>query len=124
MRFKSIYCLLAILLVIISCTTSETSGDVMNIGKTEAVEIANQEVERLGYNIKSMNVEVVKNLMPSTWSNSSDVESRYFKEEKNKLNGKEFWMIYYSPKVLKLGGDVRLFVDINNGDILVRVRGK
>lgn len=96
----------------------------MKIFKEEAIKIANNEIEKLGYDVKNMEMEISKYNTPWNKYLPKNSDSEYIIERKNKLINKEYWAIYYKPKGLILGGDICVFVDSTNGEIITTIRGK
>jgi len=116
-------------LIVVFLSNSVWAGD-MKITNEQAIEIANRKAISLGYNAKFMNMQITLHNVP--WNKCLPKEestSEYVRERQNKLNGKEYWAIYYYPRpqveegIVK-GGDVCIFVDSQNGEVLTNYRGK
>ncbi len=102
-------------------------GGDMEITKKEAIKIANKEVIKLGYDVKSMDVWISKYNTPWNAYLPKDSKSEYHIERQNKLKGKKYWAVNHTPKPstgIVLGGNVCIFVDANNGEIITSIRGK
>lgn len=101
----------------------------MNITKEQIIEIANKEAIMLGYDTKIMDIKVTKYNTPWNDYLPKDCNSDYCIERQNKLMNKEYWAVYYyyKPKQAEesyKGGDLCIFVNANNGDIITIYRGK
>ena len=103
-------------------------GGDMEITKDKAIEIANKEAKKLGYDIESMNIKITKHNTPWNEYLPKESETEYDVERKKQLTNKEYWAVYYYPKQEKnypiLGGDICIFVDSSSGEIITNIRGK
>lgn len=95
----------------------------------KALELANKEAITLGYDIKSMNVELDEN--NTAWNTFISKYPSYLEnnpEIKNKLKDRNYWAVYYKPTVkpgeILFGGGLLVFVDSSNGEIITVIRGK
>jgi hypothetical protein len=103
----------------------ETMGQPAKISKEQAIVIANDEVKKLEYEIANMGVKATIHNEPWNPYLPKDSTSQYIKERKDKLSGKQYWAVYYSPKdPLRIGGDVCIFIDSQTGDVVTSYRGK
>ena len=100
-----------------------------NISYEQAIEIAGKEALRLGYDIKSMELqEISKHYDP--WNNylPRKSNSEYVLLRRDKLKGKEYWAVYYGrrrkPGRRGKGGGICVFIDSATGEILTTYRGK
>lgn len=98
-------------------------GNDMRIVENMAIEIANKEAKKLGYNIESMTVRASHYKSPLN-EYISDSKEEYYVERRGKLKNKEYWAIYYSDPKFNKGGDICIFVDSSNGEIITSIRGK
>jgi hypothetical protein len=110
-------------------TAIEMYGDNLSITKDNAISIANKKVTELGYDIKSMDVEVSLNNTP--WNECLPQYSGEpaLDKMREKLVNKEYWFVYYSPKPQGkndriFGGDLCIFIDSKTGEIIMYLRGK
>lgn len=113
--------LLSFLITIIAC------GADMKITKEKAITIANKEAIKLGYGIKNMDVWITKYDTPWNDYLPKDSNSQYVIERINKLKGKEYWAVSYTPKKetgIVFGGNLCLFIDYENGKIIATIMGK
>ena len=106
---------------------SWASGEIkfMKTSRAQAIEIANREAERLGYKTTTMNLELDEHNTfwnkyissgPSFWPNNP-----WYKE---KLKNKEYWAVYYAPKIPQKGGDLWCFIDRTTGEVITHLKGK
>jgi hypothetical protein len=102
------------------------SGDM--ISQDKAVEIANEEITILGYNLKNMEIRVSFHENPWNEYLPRNDTSKYVSVRKNKLEDKKYWAVYYFVKTkndqITVGGDVCIFIDANTGEIITNYRGK
>ncbi len=93
------------------------------ITKEKAIEIANSEAEKLGYDVESMSVEATKYSNP--WNEYVPKDNKEYAAERNQLKNKQYWAVYYAPmgKHIK-GGDLCIFVDYNTGMVITKIRWK
>ncbi len=94
------------------------------ITKTEAVTIANKEATRLGYNLNR--IESSADAENSVWTHylrQGVLRLRHLNLER-KLASKRFWAIYYAPRQSQFGGDLFVFVDKENGDVIDHLKGQ
>lgn len=129
MRLKLIYIVIIILVTIIHLIINVKAYEGnMKITKEKAIEIANKEAKELGYDVESMNIELTKYNTPWNKYLPKESETEYDMERRKKLTNKEYWAVYYYPKpqrnqVVK-GGDICIFIDANNGDVITNIRWK
>ena len=129
MRLKLIYFLSAIYVALMFFyATVEVYGNDMKIIKEKAIGIANKEAKKLGYDVESMNIKITKYNTPWNEYLSKESKTEYDIERKKRLTNKEYWAVYYYPKPQKdqvmKGGDICIFVDANNGEIITNIRWK
>lgn len=91
--------------------------------ENKAIEIANKEAKKIGYDIESMNVKTAHYKTPSN-EYLPDSEEKYYVDRRSKLENKEYWAIYYFDPKLKKGGDICIFIDSSSGEVITSVRGK
>lgn len=104
---------------------SGTLGSNMVITKEHAIEIADREAMRLGYDTKVMNMEIdEQNTKWSTYILSTPSALEGARELKDALKKRKYWAVYYGPKGLVLGGDIFIFIDRDTGEILGVLRGR
>jgi hypothetical protein len=109
--------------------TIRAYGVDMKVSKDEAIEIANRESKRFGYDKETMNVEATKYNTPWNEYLPKNSNEKYYVERMNKLNNREYWAVYYYPNPEKVGigykgGDFCIFVDANTGEIITDIRWK
>jgi hypothetical protein len=98
-------------------------GSDMQITEDKAVWIANTLAKNLGYDVESMRVEATHYTTPSNKYLAGHREG-YYDNERNSLQGKKYWIVYsYNPK-FKKGGDIIVFIDSSNGEIIFYILGK
>ncbi len=118
MRLRKFY-LLIFLQVAVALTafmTLEAYGTNTRITEDKAIELANKEGKKLGYDVDSMRVKATHYTTPSN-PYLSDSDDRYTLERRDKLKNKEYWAVYYvNPKFTK-GGDLCIFIDSNTGEV-------
>jgi uncharacterized protein YcfL len=119
----------------VNCDTvtskKNSSTEVDQINQADAIKIANEEASRLDYNIYDKKTTVGKEAI--TWD-SLIVQYKYFRlpslsKYKAKLENKKFWSVYYEPKQITdmdiiFGGDLWIFIDAKNGEIICTIKGK
>jgi len=98
-------------------------GDGTKISNGKALSIAQKEAKKLGYQTESMDVEAT--LYKTHWNRilPKDSTDEYYLERQDKLKGRIYWAVYFSPSG-SLGGDVCIFVDSTTGEILTDYRGE
>ena len=90
----------------------------------EAIDIGNKEAARLGYNISDMRVDVdEKNTKWNEHIKSGPV-LEWNPDIRDKLKNKEYWAIFYGPIKKQLGGDIVIFVDKVNGEVIAVIQGE
>lgn len=115
--------LTVVLMLTLSCKIISTYGDDMLITEAKAIELANKEAKRLGYNTESMQVKATHYNTPmNEYLSGSDEE--YSVVRRNKLKNKEYWSLYYYNPKFKKGGDFCIFIDSRNGAVITDIRGK
>jgi len=100
---------------------------ISTVTKEKAVEIANKEALRFGYDIKTMDVWISKYDTPWNPYLPRGSKSEYIIERQNKLKSKKYWAINYTPiqgMGIALGGNICVFIDANNGEVITIYRGK
>lgn len=110
-------------------TAAKIYGNDTSITKDNATSIASKKAIELGYDIKSMNLEVSLNNTP--WNKCLPQYSGEpaLDKMREKLANKEYWFVYYSPKTQGkdekiFGGDLCIFIDSKTGEIITHIRGK
>jgi len=91
----------------------------------EAISKSKIELKKRGYDID--NFHVIADEKNTKWKEyietfPSVMESKNVKEMN--LKEKSYWAIYFEPTELILGGDVWVFVNINDGSIISILFGK
>jgi len=96
--------------------------------KIDALKLASKYAEELGYDVNSMNIEISKYNQPYNEYFPKDEKDEYAVERRNKLKGKNYFAVYFfTPirgNIATSGGDVCVFIDTENGNILTDYRGK
>lgn len=110
-------------LMLTSFINIKAYGNNMQIIENKAIEIANKEAKNLGYDIESMTVKATHYKSPLN-EYISDSKEEYYVERKSKLENKEYWAIYYFDPKFKKGGDICIFIDSSNGEMITSIRGK
>ena len=117
------------LCIIFSCTSISANRNTMKITKNKAIELADIEAKKLGYDISIMNTRVDEYSTP--WNEYLPKESndQFSIEKKNKLKNKKYWAVYYYPNREKVGlgykgGDFCIFIDSTTGEIITDIRWK
>ena len=91
----------------------------------QAVEIGKTELEKRDYPIEDMCMEADEN--NSAWqkfvAKDPSILQRQIVKRLN-LEEKKYWVIYYAPKEMQLGGDAWVFVNINNGEVIGVILGE
>ena len=74
---------------------NDASDQNVKITEEQAIQIANKEMDRLGYDVKNMNIKVSQHDKP--WNNylPQDSVDEYDIIRKDKLKGKKYWAVYY-----------------------------
>jgi hypothetical protein len=108
----------------------------------KVLDIANREAIRLSNNVEKMDVKIRHT--PISWNDLLSTDEYYqylaktadvlpsnregLEAEKKILNGKMFWVIYYSlkhdPGNAVVGGDLWIFINEKDGSILLTKQGK
>lgn len=106
-------------------TAIEMYGDNLSTTKDNAISIANKKAIELGYDIKSMDVEVSLNNTP--WNECLPQYSGEpaLDKMREKLVNKQYWAVSYSLKGANIaGGNVCICIDSKTGEIITHLRGK
>lgn len=101
----------------------------MNVSRDKALEIANSEAKKIGYDITIMNIITTKYNTPWNKYLPKDSNDEYHAGKMSKLKNREYWAIYYYPDRKKVGlgykgGDFCIFIDTNSGEIITDIRWK
>ena len=123
MRVQMIYLFTVLTVASMLVSSIKVYGDGMQILEDKAIEIANKEAKKLGYSIEDMKVKATHYNTPLN-EYLSDSEEDYYVERRNKLKNKGYWTIYYYNPKFKKGGDLCIFIDSSNGDVITYIRGK
>jgi hypothetical protein len=98
------------------------------VSEREAIQIANREAVRLGYDVKKMSIEIDQN--NSAWRSAlASVDVLKMKPDLAKrLQHRDYWAIHYAPNQ-KLGppvfgGELFVFVDKQTGDVIAHLMGQ
>jgi len=97
----------------------------INMTLDEAKEVGKRELKKRGYPVEDMRVEAdEKN---TAWqefiAKDPSILQRQIVKRMN-LEDKNYWVIYYAPKKIQLGGDAWVFVDKNEGKIIGVILGE
>lgn len=95
-------------------------GNDKRITKDKAIEIANDEVEKLGLDHESLKVEATKYNTP--WNKYLPKDDKEYAVDRKKLKNKQYWAVYYYNPMYKKGGDLCIFIDYNNGKVINKIR--
>ncbi len=122
-----IICILLIYFNISIANNAVESNDMKT--EQEAIEIANIEIKKLGYDKKAMNIKVTFHETPYNDYLPKGNTSDYIIERRNKLKNKKYWAVYYYRAskeigIIHKGGDICVFIDVFSGDIITNYRGK
>jgi hypothetical protein len=128
-QLKSLYIILVILLSICSYIIVNAQGNTMKITEDQAIKIANKEAKNLGYSVETMSLKVAEYNTPWNDYLHNNSKSEYVIGRQEKLKNKKYWAIYFypNPKIqgaMVKGGDLCIFVNSINGEIITTVRGK
>lgn len=113
------------LIIVFSYKNREAYCDNIRIDKQKAIELANNEAERLGFDIESIRIKKVsKHNTP--WNEYLPKESiyPYAVDKKNILKNKDYWAVYFVNLKYKKGGDFCIFIDSTNGGVITYMRWK
>lgn len=125
MKYLIAVFLVIILIMMCSFAKIQTSEAGMKISKHKAIAIANEEAEKLGYDIKLLITRATKYNTPWNEYLPENSQSDYDIERINKLKNKEYWAVYYFlNRMGHKGGDICIFVDANTGEIITDARWK
>ena len=123
---KTFSCVLFSILMSTSGCYADKKNEAINmrLPKESVLQIANKEAIRLRYDIHNMVAAIDEN--NTTWNKY--ISSGFFLNSnpmlRDKLKDKEFWAIYYAPKDMQFGGDLWIFVNAMNGEIITEIKGK
>lgn len=119
-----------VLLLIANFNSCRAKAEMKNIGGAmldlnEAIEKSKEELNKRGYIVEDMRVQADQN--NTVWKEFVAGNPLVLQNEivkRMKIEEKTYWVIYYGPKKLIPGGDVWVFVDANNGEIIGVILGK
>ncbi len=115
------------MLTLLGCTMSDQplNNCTKNLKKENAVKIASKYANELGYDIKSMEIKVLKYNQPYNKFLPKENKGLYATERRKKLEGKIYFAVKYNEKEpYYKGGGICVFINANNGKILATCRGK
>ncbi|MBI4365324.1 MAG: hypothetical protein HY543_00740 [Deltaproteobacteria bacterium] len=119
-------CILAVLVIFCfgSLAMCKEKKENMHISIGQAVEKANTKAIQLGYDVSTMTVSADEN--NAKWRQfTGRVNLRaHLPDISKQITGKEYFAVYYRPKIEQLGGDLWIFINRNNGEVLGIWRGK
>lgn len=117
-----------VFLLLITSTAAHCLGD-SALSQQRILAIANAEVTRQGYALDALDYWISR--APSRKiQHPPELSFRQLVNAANaRLNGREYWTLYYSPKKdrnapFKFGGDIIVFIDAHSGAPLLVVFGK
>jgi hypothetical protein len=95
-----------------------------NWSRSEIFAIADNEGQRLGYNIEQMSVSF--DIYNSEWRSylKSLTADGGMPDVEEKLKGLQYWAVYYAPLKMTFGGDLWVFIDKGTGKIITVIQGK
>ncbi|HRC24490.1 MAG: hypothetical protein KBH05_01680 [Nitrospira sp.] len=108
-------------------------GRVSMVKKEDAIKIANKEVEKLGIDLRDLEIEVDKgnrqwDEFMSILRESGEATREQYQRYQSRLKGRIFWTIFYSPKRIDgrrpKGGDATVLIDARSGEVLIVIRGE
>lgn len=91
----------------------------------EIVRVALPIVAEMGYPSGSMDVSVTLHSVP--WNHvlpQEATDNTYVRERQDKLRGRQYWTVYFSPTGNVRGGDVAVFLDAGTREMITTYRGK
>lgn len=118
--------LITLLLVIFTtagCLSLDTRRQNMTITKKMAVEVANKKAKELKYDIQRLDVDLDE--QNSKWNNylaTSRIKD-WQPELVAPLENKNYWAVYYGPRLFQYGGDLWVFVDKKSGEVITFIQG-
>ncbi len=108
-------------------------GRVSLVKKEDAIEVANKEVEKLGIDLRDLEIEVDKgnrqwDEFMSILRESGAATREQYERYQSRLKGRTFWTIFYSPKRIDgrrpKGGGATVLIDARSGEVLIVIRGE
>lgn len=124
---KVILLMVVVILAILFSNYLIANKNDRSISQIKALEIANAEAVKLNYNIENKNIiiksyDINQNEYLDNYKNSKNYQERL-----NLLSDHKYWTIYYYPfsydSIIK-GGDLCIFIDAINGNVIMNLRGK
>jgi len=123
---RAIFGVILVSIFMVSCATAYDNRNHNETSIDDAVKIARNAIENLGYDNDKMKMGIFINHIPwfFNYPNTKSYESGYTKKLKEKLNGKTYWAIYFLPKGHTWeDGDVCVFIDMSTDGILTVYEG-
>ncbi len=93
----------------------------MTVSIEESIEIANKELFKQGFDIAQKKITAdEKNTLWNKYFLSDEKAVKANPHIFNKLKGRNYWAIYYTPKEMGkiLGGEAWVFIDKKTGEII------
>lgn len=112
---------------------SAEAGSLSAVKKEDAIKVANKEVEKLGIDLRDLEIEVDKgnrqwDEFMSILRVSGEVTRDQYQQYQARLQGKTFWTLFYHPKRIDghawKGGGAIVLIDAKNGEVLIVIRGE
>ncbi|MBF0526407.1 MAG: hypothetical protein HQK56_15085 [Deltaproteobacteria bacterium] len=122
---RSLTLILALSLFNVCCAWGMDNNIIL---KDQAIEIANKEVVRVGYNLSELSAAALFYKTPENICISQS-KGDFYKKYHLLLKGKKYWAVNYrpDPKIVKKGrkgGSICVFVDAELGGIITYVGKK
>ena len=137
--FFYVLCLL-LFLGVSQCSRFVNGRNAMDISREVAVKTATVEAKRLGFKAEEMialnpdamqewndyykKVYSKENALPQTYATEWRKQMESTPTLADKLGGKDYWAVYFGPRTPMMGGDLWVFIDKNDGDVIAHLRGK
>ena len=126
-------CALWAALSVVLLVGSSDAGSLSAVKKEDAIKVANKEVEKLGIDLRDLEIEVDKgnrqwDEFMSILRESGEATREQYQRYQSRLKGRTFWTIFYSPKRIDgrrpKGGDATVLIDARSGEVLIVIRGE
>ena len=114
----------AVSMILLVAATANVSAAQRTWTRSEILATADKEAQRFGYDVEHMSVSF--DVYNSQWRDylKSRADDGGTPNVEAKLNGREYWAVYYGPMKAQPGGDPWVFLDRDTGSLIETLQGE